>query len=196
MWLGPKGNGRGKRDSRGGLGKCGRGRGLGTTGGMMGEGPAGGLGRGLPAGLSRWSRVLGDAAQASEERLRCPFSSTGSHRIPRAPRDPRSPWESGTCVWGWGVVPCRPRLSSLLLTLTPPPAPLGCPSRGHTWGESHVAHLGRYQWTHLGGRGRVQSQPVLRGRFAFSLSRHEVRCGECPSDLCDPQHRHPALPPS
>ena len=78
------------------------------------------------------------------------------HRVPSGSEGPpgsQEPLGKWYVCLGVGVVPCRPRLSSLLLTQTPPPAPLGCPSRGHTWGESHVAHLGRYQWTHLGGGG-------------------------------------------
>ena len=195
--LGPKGLGEASRGQQGRPWQVGEGEGLGDHWGADGGGAcwgawAGGSRRAPPGR----ARALGDAAQASEERLRCPFSSTGSHRVPRAPRDPRSPWESGTCVWGWGWSRAGPgSLLSCSLRRLPQPHwaahPVGTPGGNHMW------HTWAGTSGHTWGEGASPESACPSWEICvLCLSRHEVRCGECPSGLCDPQHCLPALPPS
>lgn len=132
------------------------------------------------------------------------FSSTGSHRVPRAPRDPRSPWESGMCVseGGWGG-PCRPGsvLASLPHCRLPqahwaaPALPGASLSHGLPWGTRVTPgrmpeRNDREHWA----QGCFPESARPSWEICTLLSRHEVRwrCGWGPSGLCDPRQGHPS----
>lgn len=84
--------------------------GLGTTG----KGLLRALWWGCSGPLQMVQRSLGILTRLQKRAPDAPLSSTGSHRVPRAPWCSRTPWESGTCESGGGG---RPSLAQAFCSL-------------------------------------------------------------------------------